>query len=119
METDRRDEMGLLAWQWAIYPPGHRTHLNLGLHFATAPLFVLGTVALVAAPFSSWLLAPLGFGGMLVAIAAQRRGHKSEVTPPRPFRSFFDFVARFFVEQWVTFPRYVLSGRFGNAWRGR
>ena len=24
---------------------------------------------------------------------------------------------RFFVEQWITFPRYVLSGGFSRAWR--
>lgn len=119
METDRRDELGLLAWQWSIYPLAHRTRLNLGLHLATAPLFLLGTVALLAAPLSSWLLAPLGFAGMLIAVAAQRRGHNSEVSPPRPFRSLFDFVARFFVEQWVTFPRYLLTGGFGTAWRSR
>ena len=28
-----------------------------------------------------------------------------------------DWAARLFVEQWVTFPRYVLSGGFARAWR--
>jgi hypothetical protein len=119
MEADPRDELGLLAWQWSIYPQGHRSHLNLGLHLATVPLFLLGTVAIVVSPLTSWLLAPLGLAGMLVAVIAQRRGHKSEVSPPRPFRSFFDFVARFFVEQWVTFPRYLASGALVRAWRSR
>ncbi len=111
--------LGLLAWQWSIYPQGHRNPVNLGLHLATAPLFLLGTVALLAAPLLTWRLAPVGLGGIVIAFAAQRRGHKGEVSPPRPFRGPLDLLARFFVEQWVTFPRYVLSGGFGRAWRAR
>jgi hypothetical protein len=119
MDADRRDELGLLAWQWSLYPQAHRNGLNLALHLSTAPLFLLGTVALLAAPLVAWQLAPAGLAGLLVAFAAQRRGHKAELSPPRPFRSPFDLLARFFVEQWVTFPRYVLSGAFGRAWRAR
>jgi hypothetical protein len=119
MEEDSRDGLGLLAWQWSIYPTSHRNGLNLALHIATAPLFLLGTVALLAAPLSTWLLAPAGIAGMLLAVLAQRRGHKAEASPPRPFRGPRDFLARFFAEQWVTFPRYVVSGGFGRAWRSR
>lgn len=117
MDVDNRDELGLLAWQWSNYPLGHRTHANLALHLATNPLFLLGTLFILLSPFLGWQLAPVGFAGMLVAVLAQRGGHKSEASPPKPFRSFFDFLARFFVEQWVTFPRYVFSGGFAQAWR--
>jgi hypothetical protein len=57
-----------------------------------------------------------GLAAMFTAVAAQGAGHRRE-TPPAPFRGPTDFVARFFAEQWVTFPRYVLSGEFGKAWR--
>ena len=117
MDEDR-DRLGLLAWQWSIYPAGHRAHVNLALHFATAPLFLLGTLAVVLSPLWTWRLAATGVFAMLVAVVAQRRGHQAEASPPRPFRGLGDFLARFFVEQWVTFPRYVLSGRFAHAWRG-
>jgi hypothetical protein len=119
MEEDRRDELGLLAWQWSIYPAGHRDGLNLALHVLTAPLFLLGTLAVLAAPLATWQLAPAGLVGMLVAFAAQGSGHKREALPPRPFRGPFDLIARFFVEQWITFPRYVVSGGLGRAWRTR
>jgi hypothetical protein len=120
MEEDRRDEVGLLAWQWSNYPAGHRNGLNLALHALTVPLFLVGTLAvLAAAPLATWELAPAGLLGMLVALAAQRRGHRSEALPPKPFRGPFDLLARFFVEQWITFPRYVVSGGFGKAWRTR
>ncbi len=117
MDDLERDKLGLLAWQWSIYPQGHRHRLNLALHLTTAPLFLLGTVAVLVAPLTAWQLAPVGLGGILVAFAAQGRGHKEEASPPRPFRGPLDLLARFFVEQWVTFPRYVLSGGFGRAWR--
>jgi len=54
---------------------------------------------------------------MLAAVASQGRGHAMEAARPVAFRGPADFVARFFVEQWVTFPRFVLSGGFAQAWR--
>src|SRR5205823_14704118 len=116
MNGDR--EGGLLGWQWSLYPAGHRDRRNLALHAATAPLFVLGTCALVASPWAGWPAAVAGAAGMVTALAAQGRGHKVEHTAPAPFRGPADVLARFFVEQWITFPRYLLSGRFVEAWRG-
>jgi hypothetical protein len=54
---------------------------------------------------------------MLVALLAQGRGHRNEEVKPQPFRGPFDFVVRFLAEQWLTFPRYVVTGGFARAWR--
>jgi hypothetical protein len=113
-QDDRRD--GLLAWQLARYPEGHTTRSNLLLHLMTAPLFCAGTLAVVAAPFTTAWMA-VGALFMLAALVAQGRGHRGEANRPIPFRGPADFVARFFVEQWVTFPRFVLGGGFARAWR--
>jgi hypothetical protein len=111
-------ENGLLAWQWSIYPAGHRDRSNLAVHALTVPLFVLGTCALPVSPLlGSWWLAACGLGAMVGAIALQERTHKREKIPPAPIRGPLDVVARLFAEQWVTFPRYVLSGKFSRAWR--
>ena len=110
-------EGGLLRWQWSLYPNAHVDRRNLALHAVTAPLFEVGTCALLAAPFLGAAGAVAGGAAMLAAIVAQGRGHKIEQTRPVPFRHAGDFVARFFAEQWVTFPRFVLSGRFAEAWR--
>jgi len=112
-----RREQPLLSWQWNEYPNGHRDRRNLVLHVLTVPLFEAGTVALVAAPFVSGWLALAGLVAMATAMALQGRGHRGEATPPIPFAGPLDVVARIFVEQWVTFPRYVASGRFAAAWR--
>jgi hypothetical protein len=107
----------LLPWQWKLYPDNHVTRRNLVLHIVTVPLFQVGTLLLVASPLLGlgWALA--GLGGMVAAVALQGRGHRLETVPPVPFQGPGDVVARIFVEQWVTFPRFVLSGGFARAWR--
>jgi hypothetical protein len=117
MDTTAR-ERGLLAWQWSLYRDGHRNHVNLVVHLLTVPLFLAGTCAIPAAcALGAWPLAAGGLAVMAVAVALQGRTHKREATPPAPFRSPFDVVARLFVEQWITFPRYLVSGELARAWR--
>jgi hypothetical protein len=110
-------EQPLLAWQWALYPDNHRARRNLLLHALTVPLFQVGGICVLIAPFvSPWLF--LAALLMPIAMAAQDAGHRGEAVAPVPFASAFDAIARIFVEQWITFPRYVLSGRFAARWRG-
>jgi hypothetical protein len=117
MTTDTDDRAGgLLAWQLAHYPEGHTTRINLILHVLSAPLFCAGWVMLAVAPFTTWWLA-LGVVPIVLTLVAQGRGHGREPNRPIPFRGPGDFVARFFVEQWITFPRFVLGGGFARAWR--
>ncbi len=114
---DASRQGGLLAWQLRNYPNGHRHRRNLAIHAATAPLFVAGTCATVAAPFTTpWLFA-FALPALVLPLAMQMRGHGLEVNRPSPFLGPGDFAARLFVEQWVTFPRYVLGGGFAHAWR--
>jgi Protein of unknown function (DUF962) len=110
--------MALLAWQWSLYRDNHRDRANLALHAITNPLFLAGTMALPLALATRWWLAPLGAIAMIVAIAVQGRGHARETVAPVPFRGPLDVVARIVAEQWITFPRYVVTGGFARAWRG-
>ena len=107
----------LLRWQWSLYRDGHRARANLLVHLATVPLFLAGTVALVASPLLGGWLALAGVLAMITAMALQGRMHKKESTPPVPFQGPTDVLSRIFVEQWITFPRFVLSGGFARAWR--
>jgi hypothetical protein len=107
---------GLLAWQWAIYRDAHQDRRNLLVHALTQPLFLAGSVAVLLSPIVGWI----GLTGLLLmvaAMAAQGRGHRREPSPPAPFRGPLDVVARILSEQWITFPRFVLSGHFARAWR--
>ncbi|QRN93240.1 terminase [Archangium violaceum] len=107
----------LLPWQWKLYPDNHAARRNLLLHALSVPVFQLGTLCLVAAPFTSltWVLP--GVLAMVGAMAVQGRGHRMEHVAPVPFRGPRDVLARILAEQWVTFPRFVLSGGFARAWR--
>jgi hypothetical protein len=108
----------LLAWQRASYPHVHADRRNLLLHAVSAPAFVLGLAALLGGAVAGRVdLVLAGLGAMVLAVVAQARGHRLEAEPPAPFRSPLDVVARLFVEQLVTFPRYLASGDFGRAWR--
>jgi phage terminase small subunit len=105
---------GLLDWQWSDYSAKHRSRTNLLLHIVTVPLFQVGCVVLVGtAAARSSVGMGLGILGMFVALIIQGRGHRGEREAPVPFDGAADFVSRFLVEQWVTFPRFVLSG----GWR--
>jgi hypothetical protein len=108
---------GLLAWQWSGYAATHADRRNLVVHAVTNPLFMLGCAALPASLVVAWWLAPAGALAVLVAMAAQGRGHAHEGTPPAPFRGALDVAGRILAEQWITFPRFVLSGGFRAALR--
>lgn len=109
---------GLLAWQWSLYPQGHRNRANLLLHVGTVPWFMAGTLAVLATPFlGPW--GALGLLPMVLAVAIQGRGHAREGSPPVPFRGPLDVVLRIFCEQWITFPRFVLSGGLSRALRDK
>jgi hypothetical protein len=54
---------------------------------------------------------------MAVSMALQGRGHRGEVNPPVPFSGAGNALARIFLEQWITFPRFVLTGGWWQAFR--
>jgi hypothetical protein len=103
----------LLKWQWAGYPRYHTNRTNLLLHIVVVPAFEIGAVVVVAAAFElSFSLLIVGSACMLVSMIAQGRGHKLEAAPPEPFTGPGNFIGRLLLEQWINFPRFVLSGKW-------
>ncbi len=101
----------LLRWQWNLYTDGHRHRVNLLIHIVAVPVFQLSTLlAIVGILAFSFDVLIVGLVGMGLSIAAQGRGHKLEAVPPVPIEGARNFLSRFFAEQWVTFPRFVLTG---------
>lgn len=108
----------LPSWQLALYPRNHADRRNLLLHALSVPVFMAGTLAaLVGLATFELTLVLVGLLALPLAMAAQGRGHRREAEPPVPFRGPGDVVARILVEQWITFPRFVLRGEFARAWR--
>ena len=81
------------------------------------PLFAAGVLLVAATPW----VGPAALGGAVLwplAMAIQGRGHRLETTAPVAFTGPGDAISRIFVEQLITFPRFVLSGGFARAWEG-
>ncbi len=107
---------GLLAWQWEGYARYHQSRANLLTHIVLVPLFLAGNVALIVGAIRlDWIEVVAGIALMAVSMALQGRGHRGEVVPPVPFSSAGNAFARIFLEQWITFPRFVLSGGWWRA----
>jgi uncharacterized membrane protein YGL010W len=108
----------LIAWQWNDYGRAHRSRANLVLHLVAVPAFLVSNVALVASLATArWALAGACLPAMLLAFAVQAIGHGRERERPAPFSSPWNALSRIFVEQWVNFPRFVVSGGWASAMR--
>ena len=113
------EDVNLIRWQWAGYSRYHQSRANLLLHIVVVPLFLVGNIVLVTALVRGWWLAVLlSVAAMVVSVALQGRGHGKEAVPPEPFTGPRNAVLRIFLEQWVTFPRFVLSGGWWKALHG-
>lgn len=104
-------EGGLLAWQFRDYAERHQDKFNLWLHLYAVPAFIAGVLAAV---LNLLALSVVGVAVCLafaaVAFFVQGLGHRRERSSPVPFDGPADAVKRVFAEQFVTFPRFVLSG---------
>ena len=80
------------------------------------PAFLAGNVGVVVAVFlRSWVLGVASLAVMAVSMAVQGRSHRHEVNPPEPFRGPANAISRIFLEQWITFPRFVISGGWSRS----
>jgi uncharacterized membrane protein YGL010W len=114
--TDAVREGGLLAWQWRGYARNHRDRVNLLIHMIAVPAFIAGVLAGASQALQArWIGAVVALVVVVVAFAAQGVGHKREHVPPEPFAGPGDFFARVFTEQFITFPRFVLAGRWARS----
>lgn len=101
------------------YDRYHRNFLNLVIHVATVPLFVLAVACMAFAPFAAhWEL----WWGAGVAVAVycvllQRFGHRFELYRLPPAGGPLAAMRRVLAEHFVEFPRFVLSGAYLRCWR--
>ena len=110
----------IVRWQWDGYPTYHKDRINLVIHVVSGPLFLAGLAGVISgAVMMNALCAGASFATMIVAFGAQAVGHKREKEAPIPFAGPGDAVARIFLEQIVNLPRFILSGGWLAALRGR
>ena len=110
----------LPAWQWRGYRHNHRHPANLVLHLIAVPLFILGVLLVLSGVWGLDLSQiAVGVIALLAGLGLQRQGHRLEAEQPEPFANRKDAVQRLLTEQFITFPRFVLSGAWWRAWRER
>lgn len=101
----------LLAWQWEGYGKYHRSRTNLIIHIIAIPIFVFSVLSAI---YSLLTLSLLGFiysmTSALIAFGAQGFGHSKEELPAEPFTGPKQAVMRILLEQFITFPKFVLTG---------
>ncbi|MBH3472480.1 Mpo1-like protein [Pseudomonas putida] len=106
----------LPAWQWRGYHNNHRHPANLVLHLIAVPLFILGALLILSGLFALDLgQIAVGVIALIAGLGLQRHGHRLEVEQPEPFANRQDAVQRLLTEQFITFPRFVLSGAWWKA----
>ena len=108
----------LLQWQWQGYLKNHQSKLNLLLHIVAVPLFLVANIGMVWALFAASWASMVGFASaMLMSLFLQGRGHRMEQQAPAPFTGLGNALARILLEQWITFPRFVVTGQWWRALR--
>jgi len=98
------------------YEECHHDRTNLALHMLALPMFIVACVVMVSAVLRLDLLALLLGGlGLAAALALLAQGHRFEAgsAPGHPENS----LSHLLVEQFVTFPWFVLSGAWRRAWK--
>lgn len=100
------------------YRRNHAHRRNLIIHLIAVPWFFGAIVSLpilvVYGDRSSIAMAILM---AIVSLVLQGRGHAMEKEPPQPFSGPLNFLRRWFTEQFVTFPLFVLGGRSLQQYR--
>lgn len=115
----------LLEWQWSDYAEKHRNRANLLLHIVAVPVVWWAAVLVLGSVFL-FLLGVPGAGRMFLwalvlaglSLFAQSRGHALEASAPTPFENPGNAARRLLAEQFVTFPRFVLTGGWLRNLRG-
>ncbi|NVK39734.1 MAG: terminase [Oceanospirillaceae bacterium] len=108
----------LLEYQSKGYRKVHSARLNLMIHIIAVPFFVIGVLALVFSLINlSSVNAIASILTIILSFGAQGFGHSKEEFAAEPFSSPKQAVVRIFLEQFITFPKYVIFGGWYSAFK--
>ena len=98
---------------WTSYSRVHGDRRNLLIHAFAVPLFAGSFLFLIYFLIrGAFFFAVIAMLTAIVAMALQGRGHALEVHAPEPFSGPGNFLRRWFTEQFVIFPLFLLTGRW-------
>ncbi|EMC0406811.1 DUF962 domain-containing protein [Vibrio fluvialis] len=108
----------MIEWQWSGYASFHQSRKNLLIHIIFVPLFIISFISLTRSLLGLELVSALSsLFIMALSFGLQGLGHSKEANPAIPFTSVKNAVVRILLEQFYTFPRFVLTGKWYQAWR--
>ncbi len=103
---------------WTSYLRVHSVRRNLVIHAIAVPLFIASIVFLIVSIVRvEDVSIVIALGLAFAAMALQGRGHKLEPHAPVPFSGPANFLRRWFTEQFVIFPLFLLSGRWWQQFK--
>ena len=104
-----------IQWQWQGYARYHQDRANLLIHIFAVTLFWVAAITLIVGVARvSIITVILAIVALFISLVLQSIGHKKEINPTVPFASKNDFIKRFLCEQFINFPRFVLTGGWLN-----
>jgi hypothetical protein len=111
--------LDIVEKQWGDYADRHRNRNDLLIHLIGVPIVWVGAFQLLGGLLLVLLGVPGAFGMLVWAavliggsLFVQARGHAMEGVEPEKFADAGDFAKRMLAEQFINFPRFVLSGRW-------
>ncbi len=103
---------------WTRYSRVHGDRRNLLIHAFAVPLFAGSFLLLIYFLVrGAFIFAIVALFTAIVATALQGRGHALEAHAPEPFTGPGNFLRRWFTEQFLVFPMFLLSGRWWRQFR--
>ena len=110
----------IIKWQWEGYSKAHQSRANLFIHIILVPLFIISFLSLLLSIFRFDLISIVSsFFIMMMSFGLQGIGHSKEINPAEPFTSIKNAVLRIFLEQFYTFPKFVITGAWYRTLRGQ
>ena len=103
---------------WTGYLRAHGDRRNLLIHVIAVPLFIGSFASLIVFIVrGDYVLAVIATIPVFIAMALQARGHALEAQAPVPFSGPGNFLKRWFMEQFLIFPLFFLTGRWWRQYK--
>ncbi len=104
--------------QWADIGVIHSSRLNLIIHVFAVPTFIIGIVGLIYSLVNLRIIEIVSFVLMMaVSLLVQSYGHSREKVRSAPFAGPMDALSRILIEQFINFPRFLMTGKWYAALR--
>ena len=115
----------LVDQQWGDYAERHRNKTHLMLKVVAVPLVWLAGVQAFGALLLMLMPGVSGFSVLLwalvlvaISVFLQYRGAAMEASPPKPFAFTKDTALRLAADNFVNFPRFLLTGEWLRNLKG-